>query len=49
VQVRVTPLAGGTLLSLRHQAVGMIDPSHRENVNLGWARIVKTIKEESEK
>lgn len=49
VQIRVTPLAGGALLTLRHQAVGMIDPSHRENVYLGWARILNLIKENAEK
>ena len=49
VQVRVTPLAGGALLTLRHQAVGNIEPSHRENINGGWGRILKQIKEDAEK
>jgi hypothetical protein len=42
-------IAGGTLLTLRHRAFGMIDPNHREGVNKGWAQILEKIKAGSEK
>jgi hypothetical protein len=44
LQMRVTPLAGGTLLELRHRAFGLIEKGHRENVTAGWAKILKDIK-----
>jgi hypothetical protein len=49
VQFRLTPIAGGTLLTLRHRAFGLIVDDHRENVNKGWAQILKKIKEGTEK
>ena len=49
VQFRLTQIAGGTLLALRHRALGMIDPNHREGVNKGWAQILEKIKVGSEK
>lgn len=49
VQFRLTQIAGGTLLALRHRAFGLIVADHRENVNKGWALILKKIKEGAEK
>jgi hypothetical protein len=49
LQLRLAPIAGGTLLSLRHRAIGMIDPKHREGLGTGWAQILKSIKEAAEK
>ena len=49
VQFRLAQIAGGTLLTLRHRALGMIDPNHREGVNKGWAQILEKIKAGSEK
>jgi uncharacterized protein YndB with AHSA1/START domain len=49
VQFRLTPIAGGTLLALRHRAFGLIVADHRENVGKGWAQVLKKIKEGSEK
>jgi hypothetical protein len=49
VAFRLAQIAGGTLLTLRHRAFGMIDPNHREGVNKGWAQILEKIKAGSEK
>ena len=49
LQLRLAQIAGGTLLSLRHRAMGMIDSKHREGLSEGWAKILQTIKEGAEK
>jgi len=47
--LRLTPIAGGTLVALRHRALGMIDDKHREGVNDGWRQILEQIKQAAEK
>jgi uncharacterized protein YndB with AHSA1/START domain len=47
--LRLTPIAGGTLVTLRHRALGMIDEKHREGVNDGWRKILEQIKQAAEK
>src|SRR5476651_1298183 len=49
LQVRCAQIGGGTLVTLRHRAVGMIDPKHREGFPEGWGKILKSIKEAAEK
>jgi hypothetical protein len=49
LQLRLAPIAGGTLVTLRHRALGMIDPQHREGVNEGWQRILEQVKQAAEK
>jgi hypothetical protein len=49
LQVRCAQIGGGTHVTLRHRAVGMIDPKHREGFPEGWGRILKSIKEAAEK
>jgi uncharacterized protein YndB with AHSA1/START domain len=49
LQVRCAQIAGGTLVTLHHSAVGMIDPRHREGLREGWGKILESIKESSEK
>ena len=49
LQLRLAPIAGGTLVTLRHRALGMIDPQHREGVNDGWRSIIEQIKQAAEK
>jgi len=48
IQFRLTQIAGGTELALRHRVVGMIDPSHREGVTLGWKAYAKDVKRMAE-
>jgi len=48
IQFRLTQIAGGTELSLRHCAVGMIEPEHREGVTLGWKSHIEDVKRMAE-
>ncbi len=36
VEVRLEQIAGGTRLTLRHRAIGLLDPAVRANINTGW-------------
>jgi hypothetical protein len=49
LQLRLAPIAGGTLITLRHRALGMIDEQHRQGVNDGWKQILEQIKQGAEK
>jgi hypothetical protein len=49
LQIRCAQIAGGTLLTLQHRAMGMIDPKHREGLSTGWGKILQSIKEAGEK
>jgi len=48
VEVKIEPSAGGSKLTLRHRAVGMIDPDHRKNVSTGWAHMLELVRKDSE-
>ena len=43
MELKLEPVAGGTRVSLRHRAIGMIDPGHREGVGLGWKHMLDTL------
>jgi hypothetical protein len=49
LQFRLTPIAGGTLVTLRHRALGMIDDQHRQGATDGWRKILEQIKQAAEK
>jgi uncharacterized protein YndB with AHSA1/START domain len=44
IQYRLAEEAGGTQLTLTHQAIGLLSPEHMEGVNKGWGEIVSGIK-----
>lgn len=48
VQFRLTPVAGGVELFLRHRAVGMIEDEHRTGVIHGWQHFVNGVKQLAE-
>lgn len=48
VQFRLTPTPGGTELSLRHSAVGMISDDHRQGLMTGWQAMLDAIKDHCE-
>jgi hypothetical protein len=48
LEVKIEPMAGGSRLTLRHRALGMIDPQHRKGVTAGWAFMIDGIKKDSE-
>ncbi len=49
MEFKLEPMAGGTRLTLRHRAIGMIDPEHRKNVHKGWSYMMDQIVAETEK
>jgi hypothetical protein len=49
LQMRCAQIAGGTLLTLRHRAFGLIDDNHRQGVVAGWQKILDTIQANAEK
>lgn len=36
VEVKLSEIPDGIKVTLRHRAIGMIDPAHREGVKTGW-------------
>jgi hypothetical protein len=44
LEFKLDQIAGGTKVTLRHRAVGMIDPEHREGVTTGWQNLLDMIK-----
>jgi uncharacterized protein YndB with AHSA1/START domain len=48
VQYRLTESPGGTLLTLTHQAMGLIQPDHKTGVNDGWQMTVDAIRAAAE-
>ena len=48
VQFRLTPTPGGTELTLRHCAVGMIPEPHRQSLGQGWQATLQAVKSHCE-
>jgi uncharacterized protein YndB with AHSA1/START domain len=48
VQVRLEEEGDVTRVTLRHQALGRIDPNHREGVSHGWKNYLEQIKSHCE-
>lgn len=46
VEIKLSPISGGTNLTLRHRAIGMIDPEHRANVGNGWGQLLNALSNE---
>jgi hypothetical protein len=43
LEVKLEEITGGTRVALRHQALGFIEPAHREGVSTGWQHLLNTI------
>jgi len=43
VEIRLDQVAGGTKVTLRHRAMGFLDPAHREGVAKGWGHYLASI------
>lgn len=43
LEFKLDQVAGGTKVSLRHRAIGMIDPEHRENIGTGWQHLFEAL------
>jgi hypothetical protein len=49
VEVKLEKVDGGTKITLRHRAVGMIDPAHREGVSHGWTHMIDAVRKDFER
>jgi hypothetical protein len=48
LEVKLDPIAGGTKVTLRHRAIGMIAQQHREGVVNGWKHMLESIRTDTE-
>lgn len=48
LELKVDKVAGGSRVSLRHRAIGMIDPEHRKGVSTGWGHMLAELKKDAE-
>lgn len=48
VEVKVEKTAGGSRITLRHRAMGMIDPEHRKGVGEGWKHMLDLMRKDCE-
>ncbi len=46
---RLSPVPGGTKLTFRHRAFGLIEQEHMEGVQKGWSQVLEKLKESCEK
>src|ERR1700728_1308478 len=46
IEMKVEAVSGGSRVSLRHRAIGMIDPEHRKNVGQCWGHMLDGVKKD---
>ncbi len=46
IEVKLEQRQGGTHVELRHRAIGLIDPTHRQGVTTGWKNLLDRIAED---
>lgn len=49
IEVKLEEAGDGTKVTLRHRAIGMISPEHREGISTGWSYILEGLKSDCEK
>jgi hypothetical protein len=45
LEFKLEETPGGTRLALRHRAIGLIEPAHREGIGAGWQHMLQSIAE----
>lgn len=43
LELKLEEIAGGTKVTLRHRAIGMLDPQHRDGVTEGWKAFLNLV------
>lgn len=43
IEVKLEEGAKGVRVTLRHRAIGMIDPEHRKGVGMGWGHVLSLV------
>jgi len=46
VEIKLDQIPDGTRLTLRHRAIGMLDPAHKEGVKTGWGKMLDAVKDD---
>jgi uncharacterized protein YndB with AHSA1/START domain len=49
VQYRLKAVAGGTLITFRHTALGLFPEGYREQLSHGWVRVFDRVRQRAEK
>jgi hypothetical protein len=49
LQYRLSEADGGTLITLRHTALGFIQDEHRKGVGSGWKSLLERTRKQAEK
>jgi uncharacterized protein YndB with AHSA1/START domain len=49
VQYRLAPVDGGTLITLKHNAVGFIPEEYRTGIQTGWTHILENVRKAAER
>jgi hypothetical protein len=49
LEVKLNEIAGGTRVTLRHRAIGLIQQDHREGVSEGWKGILEGLRQDFSK
>ena len=48
LEVKVEEVSGGSKVTLRHRALGMIDPDHRKGIGDGWKHLLAELRKDCE-
>src|SRR5688572_24990493 len=48
LEVKLAEIAGGTKVTLRHRAIGLLQQEHKEGVTHGWKEILDAVKNDFE-
>ena len=46
VEIRLQAVEGGTKVTLRHRAIGLLDPKHKEGVSMGWRHYLDNLQKD---
>jgi uncharacterized protein YndB with AHSA1/START domain len=46
LEVKLAEIAGGTKITLRHRAIGLLLQEHKEGVTEGWKQLLDAIKDD---
>jgi hypothetical protein len=47
LQFRISEVQGKSVLELRHLALGLIQPDHRQGVSMGWSHLLKGVRDDA--
>ena len=46
LELRLNEIPGGTRVTLRHRAIGFLDPGHKEGVGAGWGSYLDNLRKD---